>query len=66
VNDRGEERYMNAMLALVRGDCTPDSIARLSAARDISASLHPSIHRAILVNLQDDERCMALKARLGE
>lgn len=66
VNARGEDRYMNAILALVPATCTPESVARLTAARDNTTEMHPTIRRTVLVRLQEDERCLNLKARVSE
>ncbi len=61
-----DQRYMSAFTALIPDNCTPASVARLEAARDATRDLNPVITQAILVNLQEDQRCVNLKSFLAE
>lgn len=56
------------MLGFFRGiflrGCTAESVASLTEARDQSRDLHPLVYRSLRVEVQEDERCVAMKKLL--
>jgi aminopeptidase N len=60
-----EERFM---LGFFRGiflrGCTAGSVARLTEARDQARASHPLVYRSLRVEVQEDERCVAMKQLL--
>lgn len=66
--EMSKNRYERFMAGFFRGiflrGCTDDSIALLTQARDQSQQLHPLTYRMLRVEVQEDERCVAMKKLL--
>lgn len=64
LNDSADERFLNTFAGLIPATCSQDNVARLTAASDAFTDFHPVIIRTILVNLQEDQRCLNIRALL--
>ncbi|HEY0891742.1 MAG TPA: M1 family aminopeptidase, partial [Cellvibrio sp.] len=66
--EMSKNRYERFMAGFFRGiflrGCSDDSVALLTQARDQSQQLHPLTYRMLRVEVQEDERCVAMKKLL--
>lgn len=66
--EMSKNRYERFMAGFFRGiflrGCTDESVALLTQARDQSQQLHPLTYRMLRVEVQEDERCVAMKSLL--
>jgi len=63
-----KNRYERFMAGFFRGiflrSCTDQSVARLTQARDQARELDPLTYRMLRIEVQEDERCVAMKELL--
>ncbi len=60
-----DERYMAGFFrGIFLRSCTAASVASLTQARDQARRLHPLVYRSLRVEVQEDERCVAMKQLL--
>jgi hypothetical protein len=66
--EMSKNRYERFMAGFFRGiilrSCSDDSVAQLTQARDQSKQLHPLTYRMLRIEVQEDERCVAMKKLL--
>jgi hypothetical protein len=57
------DRFMIAYAksSFMPSDCTVDAVQQATTIRDTYATLSPSLKKVLSVNVQDNERCVAMK-----
>jgi aminopeptidase N len=66
VDKTGGPVFMRAYAGtMIPATCTPQSVARLSRAAATMTDLSAFTRRTLLDTLQDDQRCVAIKAKLS-
>ncbi|MBD8655304.1 aminopeptidase N [Oxalobacteraceae sp. CFBP 13730] len=66
VDKAGGPVFMRAYAGtMIPATCTPQSVARLSRAAETMTDLSAFTRRTLLDTLQDDQRCVAIKAKLS-
>jgi hypothetical protein len=58
----GRPEFIRGYTGLIEGNCEETSAALLENAIEANAGASLSVRKALRIELQDDQRCMAIKA----